>query len=101
MSEREPGEKPKRQKLRLKFADGVVEGNYVNLAITTHSPTEFVLDFAFVPPGMAEARVLDRVIMNPVNAKRLAQVLAENLRRYEQRFGEIDTKKGGPEPTLH
>ena len=89
------------KKLRLTFADGQVQGAYVNLALTTHGPTEFVLDFAFVPPGLREAKILSRVLMNPVNAKRLVKALSENVGRYEKRFGEIDIKLGGPEPTLH
>lgn len=89
------------KKLRLTFAPGELEGHYVNLAMTTHGPTEFVLDFAFVPPGLREAKVLSRVIVSPVNLKRFARVLEENIRRYESRFGTIDIKIGGPEPTLH
>jgi hypothetical protein len=90
-----------RPKLRLNFTEGNVDGRYVNLAMATHNATEFVLDFAFVPPGLLEAHVLARVILNPVNAKRFARALNENIRRYEQRFGEINVDLGGPEPTLH
>jgi hypothetical protein len=92
-----PAEAPK---LRLTFADGQVNGHYCNLAMATHTATEFLLDFAFVPPGLRDAQVLARVLMNPVNAKRFARALNENLRRYEVRFGEIDTDLGGPE-SLH
>jgi hypothetical protein len=92
---------PEPPKLRLTFADGQINGSYCNLAIASHAATEFVLDFAFVPPGLREARVLARALMNPVNAKRFARALNENIRRYELRFGEIDVNLGGPEPTLH
>jgi hypothetical protein len=95
------GKPPEQPKLRVTFAEGQVEGRYVNLAITTHTPTEFVLDFAFVPPAMLEAKVLARVLLNPVNAKRFSRALNENIRRYEQRYGEIDTNLGGPDPILH
>jgi len=102
MSNDDPrGQNPEPPKLRLNFADGQIDGNYCNLAMASHTATEFVLDFAFVPPGLREARVLARVLMNPVNAKRFARALNENLRRYEVRFGEIDVNLGGPEPTLH
>jgi hypothetical protein len=99
MSDDPSGKKP--PKLRLSYAQGQVEGRYVNLAICLHNPTEFVLDFAFAAPGVREARVVSRVVMNPINAKRFAQALNENVRRFEERFGEIDTKRAGPEPTLH
>jgi len=91
----------KQRKLRIKFDEGQVNGKYVNLAMATHSPTEFILDFAFVPPAMSEAKVLSRVVLNPVNAKRFAKALNDNIARYEKRFGEIDVSIGGPEPTLH
>ena len=91
----------KQRKLRIKFDEGQVNGRYVNLAMATHSPTEFVLDFAFVPPGMPEARVLSRVVLNPVNAKRFLKALGDNVSRFEKRFGTIDVSIGGPEPTLH
>ena len=97
----ESGTKPKAPKLRLSFAEGQIEGNYTNLAMVSHAPTEFVFDFAFIPPGLRDAKVISRVLLNPVNAKRFAKALQENLRRYEQRFGEIDINLGGPEPTLH
>lgn len=100
MSDQPPKPKPK-PKLRVTFAEGQMQGNYVNLAMVAHTPTEFVADFAFVPPGVPEAKVASRIIMNPVNAKRLLGALQENIKRYEKRFGEIDTKIGGPEPTLH
>jgi hypothetical protein len=95
------GPSPEPAKLRLTFAEGQINGSYCNLAMATHTATEFVLDFAFVPPGMREASVLARALMNPVNAKRFARALNENLRRYEARFGEIDVNLGGPESTMH
>lgn len=95
------GKEKKIPKLRLSFAEGQVEGKYVNLAMTSHSPTEFVLDFAFVPPRAREAKVLSRVLVNPVNAKRFSKALLENIRHYEERFGEIDVNLGGPVPTIH
>ena len=102
MTDKPSGKDPEgRPKLRMTFAEGQLQGNYANLAMAGHSTTEFVLDFAFVPPGMPEARVLSRILMNPAIAKRFSRALVENLRRYEDRFGEIDISLGGPEPTLH
>ncbi len=100
MADDKAGSKPDRPKLRVTFADGQVQGSYCNLSMASHAATEFVLDFAFVPPGLRDAKVLARVLMNPINAKRFARALSENLRRYEIRFGEINTDLG-PEPTLH
>ena len=103
MSDQTPdGKGPsKPAKLRISFADGQIDGKYVNLAMVTHTPTEFILDFAFVPPGVREAKVVSRVILNPVNAKRFLRALKDNVGRYEKRFGDIDINLGGPDPTIH
>ena len=44
-------------------------------------------------PGTPKAKVRSRVIMNPLNAKRLYKALADNIAKYEQQFGAI--KDGG------
>ena len=40
-------------------------------------------------PGTPKAKVRSRVILNPLNAKRLYKALAENIAKYEQQFGPI------------
>ena len=64
-------------------------GQYANLALISHSSSDFVLDFARVLPGMAKPQVRSRVILAPVHAKRLLQALQENIYKYEQTFGKI------------
>jgi len=66
--------------------------------VVQHSATEFVLDFIFMPPGQQRARVRSRVIMAPEHAKRLMKVLAENIRLYEDRVGEIKLPEAGIPP---
>ena len=43
------------QQLNLEIGDKEAEGNYSNLAIISHSPAEFVLDFTRVMPGVPKA----------------------------------------------
>ena len=43
-------EKPKNQ-INIELTDEMASGIYSNLAIITHSPTEFVLDFVSLMPG--------------------------------------------------
>jgi hypothetical protein len=62
---------------------------YANLVRIAHSPSELVLDFAHLLPGIAPARVCARVVMSPLGAKLLYRALADNLSRYESAFGEI------------
>lgn len=66
-----------------------LEPKYVNLARIAHSPSEIVIDFAQMLPGMARPFVQSRIVMSPLGAKLFYQALAENIARYEATFGEI------------
>ena len=67
----------------------VAEGIYSNLALITHSSSDFILDFACALPGMPQRQIKSRVIMAPEHAKRLLQALQSNIYNYEQTFGKI------------
>lgn len=76
--------------LNLSVSIDVAEGHYSNLAIITHSPTEFILDFAQMLPGtQSNSVVRSRILMHPVHAKRLLMALQDNLEKYENTFGDI------------
>lgn len=77
--------------LQIELKEDVAQGTYANLAIITHSSSEFVLDFACVLPGLPKAGVKSRVIMAPEHAKRLLRALEDNIGKYERSFGTIDT----------
>ena len=81
-------EKPKNQ-INIELTDEMAGGIYSNLAIITHSPTEFVLDFVSLMPGTPKAKVKSRIVMTPQHAKRLFKALAENINKYESAFGNI------------
>jgi hypothetical protein len=53
----------------------------------SHTREEFVLDFInlFPPEGIVNARV----IVSPGHLKRMIRALADNLGRYERRFGTV------------
>ena len=55
----------------LELDDTVAQGHYSNLAIISHSTSEFIIDFAAVLPGVQKARVKSRIILTPEHAKRL------------------------------
>ena len=82
-------ENNQKNQLNIEISDEIAEGKYSNLAIITHSPNEFIVDFAQMMPGTPKAKVRSRVIMNPLNAKRLYKALADNIAKYEQQFGTI------------
>lgn len=75
--------------INIELNEETAEGTYANLAIITHSPTEFVTDFVRVMPGMPKAKVKSRVILTPFHAKRLLKALGDNIRRYEEQHGVI------------
>lgn len=77
----------------LEIADGVAEGRYANLAIISHSSSEFILDFAVHLPGLPKAKVHSRVILTPEHAKRLLYSLQENINRYEAKYGTISMQQ--------
>ena len=76
--------------LQVEMDDAVAEGVYANLAVMSHSSSEFVIDFLRLMPGVPKAKVKSRIVMTPEHAKRLAYALQDNLRRYEAQFGEIN-----------
>jgi hypothetical protein len=86
------------QQLQIALDEEDAQGMYCNLALISHGESEFTLDFIYVQPQQAKAKVRARVITSPQHAKRLAQALAENIARYEARFGEI--KQLTPPPDI-
>ncbi len=80
---------PPDNNLKIDMSPDVAVGTYSNLAIISHSPTEITLDFAQMMPGTPNPVVRQRVIMNPIHAKRLLAALTDNIKKYEQNFGTI------------
>jgi len=77
------------QKINIELGEKEAQGTYSNLAIITHSPAEFIIDFTRIVPGVPKAKVLSRIITTPQHAKMLMKALEDNIKKYEARFGEI------------
>ena len=75
--------------LNIELTEEMAEGIYSNLAIITHSNSEFVIDFVKVMPGVPKAKVKSRIILTPQHAKRFLKALSENVRKFESQYGEI------------
>jgi len=86
------------QQINIELDEANAEGTYSNLAIINHSPSEFVIDFVAIMPGTPKAKVKSRIILTPEHAKRFQTALADNIRRYEESHGEIDSKEQPPIP---
>lgn len=91
-------EQNKDNQLNIELTEEVAQGTYSNLAIITHSSTEFVLDFIRVMPGLPKATVKSRIILTPEHAKRFLRALEDNVDKYEAVNGEIDSHDTPPFP---
>ncbi|MCX6237006.1 MAG: DUF3467 domain-containing protein [Bacteroidia bacterium] len=80
--------------LNIELSEEVAQGTYSNLAIITHSPSEFVVDFVRVMPGIPKANVKSRIILTPEHAKRLMMALQENILKFESLYGPINIQGG-------
>ena len=81
--------------LNIELKEDIAQGVYSNLAIISHSSSEFVLDFVRIMPGMPKAEVKSRIVLTPENAKRLLLALGENMGRYESGFGPVKLDERG------
>ena len=88
----------KMMEFRKLLGEKEAEGIYSNLVLISHSPSEFILDFARVLPGIPKAKVYSRIVMTPQNAKSLHGVLQRNLETFEKKHGKIPAA-GTPEST--
>lgn len=79
----------KENKLEVSLPENISMGVYSNATGINNSPTEFVLDFMNIMPGVPKAVVVSRVVMTPSSAKRLLMVMAENIQNYERMYGTI------------
>jgi hypothetical protein len=83
--------------INIELNDEIAQGTYSNLAVITHSASEFVIDFVRIMPGITKAQVKSRIILTPEHAKRLVAALEDNIKKYESVHGVIKEIKGtGP-----
>ena len=76
--------------INIELGEDIAEGIYSNLAIISHSNSEFVVDFVRIMPNVPKAKVKSRIILTPQHAKRLLLALKDNVQRYELQFGKIE-----------
>ena len=75
--------------LQLQIDDAVAQGIYSNFQVVGSNETEFVLDYAYIPPGQNKGKVRSRIILSPKHAKALAGILGQRIRDFESRYGTI------------
>lgn len=85
--------------ISIELNEEVAQGIYSNLAVITHSASEFVIDFVRIMPGIPKAQVKSRIILTPEHAKRLVAAIQDNISKYEAVHGRIKEAQG-PGPAL-
>ena len=87
--------------LNIELLEEIAEGVYSNLAIISHSQSEFVVDYIRMMPNMPKAKVKARIILTPQHAKRLLRALADNVKKFESQFGVIEEEDHGGFPPMN
>ena len=82
--------KPAQVNINIELPEEVAEGIYSNLAIITHSNSEFIIDFIRIMPGVPKAKVKSRILLTPQHAKRLMKALKDNMSKYESVHGTVE-----------
>lgn len=82
-----------KKEIKIELTPEVAAGHYSNLAVISHSPGEFYIDFIAVTPNAPQARVQSRIVMTPENIKNLLFAIRDNVQKYEKTFGEIKPKQ--------
>ncbi len=93
-------DKTKQQQLNIELNEEVAQGIYSNLAVITHSSSEFVVDFVRIMPGIPKANVKSRIILTPEHAKRLLMALQDNIKKFESIHGPIKNVPPGSDPLM-
>jgi len=87
--------------INIELPEEVAEGTYSNLAIITHSHSEFIVDFVQIMPGVPKGKVKSRIVMTPQNAKRLMLALSENIQKFENSNGSLAIDSGNNIPPIN
>jgi hypothetical protein len=89
-------ENQNQNQINIELKEDIAQGVYSNLAIISHSSSEFVLDFVRIMPGIPKAEVKSRIILTPEHAKRLLLALSENMSKFETNHGVVKIDERGP-----
>ncbi|MBA4389780.1 MAG: DUF3467 domain-containing protein [Syntrophus sp. (in: bacteria)] len=81
--------------MQISTSDELSRGRYSNTMLVAHGPEEFILDWLLNSPN--GTHLVSRVIVTPGHMKRISNALQENIRLYEQTFGEIKVNEPPPQ----
>lgn len=79
-------------KIEIQLDPDITKGVYSNVTNIGHTKEEFILDHLFIQQQPAPfGKLVSRVIMTPGHARRMLSALQDNVRKYEEQFGSIDS----------
>ncbi len=84
----------KENKIDIELTEEIADGIYSNLALISHSQSEFIIDFVRIMPGVPKAKVKSRILLTPEHAKRLLKALGDNINKFESMYGQIKNNAG-------
>ena len=81
------------QNIPLQATPEILKGVYTNNMQVSHTKEEFYLDFLNMSFFPNSASLVAKVITSPAHFKRVVAALQDNLKKYEEKFGVIDSPK--------
>lgn len=80
------------KKQEIKIADNILGAEYANAMQVNHNRDEFQMMFLNIlgPSGKVSAKI----ISSPGHYKRMLAAMQDNLKKYEEKFGEIKDVEG-------
>ena len=76
----------------IKIADNIPGAEYANAMQINHNKDEFQMMFLNIL-GLS-GRVTGKIITSPGHFKRIIAAMEDNLKKYEERFGQVKEAKG-------
>ena len=73
--------------IQIKASAADLKGVYSNMMQVEHTQEEFVIDFMNITPPLGV--LASRVVVSPGHVKRIIAALADNLKKYEENFGNV------------
>lgn len=96
MSQNKQQQQP--QKKEIKIADNIPGAEYANAMQVNHNQDE--IQMMFMNLMGQSGRVVGKVVTTPGHFKRIIAAMQDNLKKYEENFGEVKEMKGREEEQI-
>jgi len=85
-------EQAQQNQIKVEAENATLRGVYANNMLISHTKEEFVMDFMLIHPP--KGLLINRTIVSPGHFKRMVRAMQDNLKKYEDNFGQIPESKG-------